>query len=164
MKRIGQEIEIRIIVTKLNYKKLKRILDFIQKDISRASRIVVIFLEYEGQAIKNFEDVKLAYKYFKQEFNFFKPYLGKDKEIRFYHFPLCVVPHDFWPYLWRTLRNDEVTFLSKCEKCKVKEFCLGIHKNYLKLFGRKEFNPIQGSFLIESNNNYNHPIVSVKKQ
>jgi His-Xaa-Ser system radical SAM maturase HxsC len=163
-RRIGQEVEIRIIITKLNYKKIKRILDFVHKEIPQADRLVIIFLEYEGQAIKNFKNVKLSYADFMKEFKIIKPFLGRDKEIRFYHFPLCVVPYDFWPYLWRTLRADEVTFLNQCEKCKMKEFCLGIHKNYLKLFGRKEFQPIRESFLIESDNNYHHPIASVKKQ
>jgi MoaA/NifB/PqqE/SkfB family radical SAM enzyme len=164
LRRFGQEVEIRTIITKLNYNKINKILDFIHKNIAQAERMVIIFLEYEGQAIKNFVNVKLSYSDFKQEFKILKPFLSMKKEIRLYHFPLCVVPYDFWPYLWRTLRADEVTFLSQCNKCKVREFCLGIHKNYLKLFGSKEFVPILESFLIESGNNYHHPIVSAKKK
>jgi len=164
MRRIGQEVEIRIIITKLNYDKIGKILDFIHKEIPQADRSVIIFQEYEGQAIKNFENVKISYSDFEQKFKDLEPYLKRGTEIKLYHFPLCVVPYEFWPYLWRTLRADEVTFLSQCKKCKVKEFCLGVHKNYLELLGGKEFSPIQESYSIKTSKNYHHPIVSIKKK
>ena len=164
LRKPGQALEIRVIATKLTYKKLGKTLDFLLDKFSQIDRIVIIFLEYEGQAIENLDDVRLTYGGFKAEFKKLRPYLKKNKEIRFYHFPLCVVPDDLWPFMWRTLGQDEITYIGKCNSCKVKQFCLGIHKNYLELFGKKEFNSRRESYKIESTNNYHHPINRAEKK
>ena len=169
----GQEIEIRIIIHKLNYKKLNKIFDLIFKEFPLVDRVVAIFLEYEGHAIKNFKSVELSYKEFFPEFKKLKKYLIKFNEIRFYHFPLCVLPREFWPYMWRTLDADEVIFLPQCGKCAVNNFCLGIHKEYLRLFGLREFKPIKTpvyrrgikkKILLVKTNDFHHPIIDVKEQ
>lgn len=147
LRKSNQKIEIRIIITKVNYKNLTKILDFLLKDLFEIDRVVLIFMEYEGEAIKNIKKIKLTYKRFLPEFGEIKKYLNKFKEIRFYHFPLCAMPKEFWPYMWRTLREDEVVFTKKCAICGVKKFCLGIHKNYLDLFGDREFEPIKQNMI-----------------
>lgn len=164
MRRPDQQIEIRIIIHKINYKKISEILNLILKRFPAVDRAVLVFVEYEGHAIGDLKLVELSYKKFYPQFKLLEKYIEKFKEIRFYHFPLCVLPKKFWPYMWRTMEEDEVTFLSRCAKCEVKNFCLGIHINYLKLFGKNEFKPIEkGIQCKEDKYNYSsHPIASVK--
>jgi len=162
LRKTGQEVEIRVIITKLTYEELDKILKFLLKEMPLIDRVILIFMEYEGQAIKNQKQIGIRYKEFKPKFKELNKYINKFKEIRFYHFPLCVIPKEFWPYAWRTLREDEVTFLKKCESCQLKNNCLGIHKNYLKLFKEKEFKPIARNYRFKFDDNYYHPISSIE--
>lgn len=139
-----QILEIRIIITKLTYKNLNKILAFIKNEfnIKLIENVVLIFMEIEGQAKDNFHIVGTTYKevipYLPQVVSKWAPYFNS---FRLYHFPLCVLPPELWPYAWRTLRANEVIFLPRCFKCHFKKYCLGIHRDYITLIGDKEFKP-----------------------
>lgn len=158
---LNQVMEIRVVVHKLTYRLLPKILKLIKKEFSQAERVVLIFLEVEGQGSDNFEKVGLTYKQFKNSFKKIAPFLSGFKETRLYHFPLCVVPVDFWPYLWRTLSAQEITFLQTCKKCLCKKYCLGIPSGYLKKVGMKEFKPIKKEIKLKLSKNYYCPIIDI---
>ena len=140
----SQAIEIRIIITKYTYRNLDKILFFIKHefDVIKIKSIVLIFIEMEGQAKDNLKIVGITYK---EVMKFLPQVVNKwalsFNDLRLYHFPLCVLPPELWPYAWRTLREEEVMFLPRCNKCFYKKYCLGIHRDYLSLIGNKEFKP-----------------------
>jgi len=144
LKNDSQKIEIRIIITKFTYKNLDKILAFIKNEfnIRQIRDIVLIFLEMEGQAKDNLNIVGITYeeviKSLPQTVN---KWASCFDDLRLYHFPLCVLPPELWPYAWRTLRAEEIMFLPRCNKCFLKKYCLGIHRDYLTLVGNKEFKP-----------------------
>lgn len=156
-----QELELRVVITKLNEKAVGRILSFIRKEFSSVDRVTLIFMEMEGLAGKNFKTVGLRYKEFRSQLSQFEQWAEGLPELRLYHFPLCVLPPGLWPYAWRTLRKNEVTFLPRCKKCLYKKYCLGIHKDYLKLVGDKEFQPIKKKINIEARDFFHHPIAKI---
>ena len=155
------EIELRIIVTKLTYKYIEKILKFIKESFPEVNRIVIIFMEMEGQAGDNFKIVGLTHTQFQKFIPKIAKWIPKFKEFRFYHFPLCVIDQSLWKYVWRTLPDYEVTFLPKCKNCLYKKYCLGIHKEYIKKVGTKEFRPIKKKYLIEKTDSFYHPIKNV---
>ena len=161
----SQELELRIIITKLNYQYLDLIINLIKKEFSKVERVVLVFMEMEGFAEKNFKIVGLTYKELKPYLTVSKLKKWKEKlpEIRLYHFPLCTLPPELWEYTWRTLRGEEITFLSRCSKCLYKKYCLGIHKDYLTLVGDREFQPIRKKINIQTQDFFHHPIIKVKK-
>lgn len=154
------EIEIRIVLTKLNYKHLDKIIQFIRKEfsINQIRDIAIIFEELEGQARDNIKEVGIRYRDIKP---IILPIINKYKntipEIRLYHFPLCVIPKELWLFTWRTLRSNEVTFLTQCHQCAVKKYCLGIHKDYLEVFGDAEFHALK-NIKIKTTKNWHKPI------
>ncbi len=164
LKNKTQELEIRIVLTKMTIDKLDKILSFISKefDINKISNIPLMFLEMEGQAIDNIATVGLTYteaaKYLPKIMEKWSP---KIKNLRLYHFPLCTLPPKLWPYIWRTLRGDEVKYIARCKKCFVKEYCLGVHRNYLTQVGNKEFVP-QKKIGLKTNDSYCNPIEKVQ--
>lgn len=160
-RRSGQEVEVRIVITGKNYKNLEDILALIKKEFPSVDRIVIVFLEIEGHAVRNLKKVKVS-------FTDFKPILEKSKKnimdsgkIRLYHFPLCQVPVELWPYAWRTLPEKEVSFVRVCNSCPYKKHCLGIHKMYLEYMGEKEIKPIKEKIFLKLNKNFHEPIKSV---
>lgn len=158
-------LELRIILTRLTYQKLDLILDFIKNKFSMVNSVVIIFPELEGICGDNVESVGLSYTevmpVIKQTMS---RWSGQFNSLRLYHFPLCTVPKELWPYTWRTLRGDEVTYLEKCDNCKYKNYCLGIHVDYLELKGGEEFNPITEDIQLEldAGNPFYHPIKNIQ--
>jgi len=160
-KKITQSLEIRVVIHRLNYRFLVEIIKFIKSYFPGTTRLVLVFFEIEGQAVKNLQRIKLTYSqllpYLDKVYSFIKVF----PEVRFYHFPLCVVPPKFYPYVWRTLPRYEVNFLKNCRSCSIKEFCLGIHNGYLKYIGEREFRPKSNNFKIIKNTDWFQPIKQI---
>lgn len=158
-------IEIRTVISKLSYKYLGQTLSFIQTRFSSLDRVVIIFMEMEGQAEKNLKATAVTYTQTRPVLKKIYPILNSQPDkFRLYHFPLCVLEPKFWPFCWRTLPEEEVSFISICQKCQYKKYCLGIHKHYLKHIGAQEFQPIKAQVQIkEKENDFYHPILEVKK-
>lgn len=161
--KLRQIVEIRVVVHKLNYQQLPEILCFIKRKLSVVDRVVLIFMEVEGQGSGNFKKIGLKYSQFHPYFRKIERFVRKFNNFRLYHFPLCVVPQIFWPYTWRTLPASDVRFLDFCKKCLYKRFCLGIPVGYLAKVGSIEFKPIKETVKIKSTSNSHHPIDFIKK-
>ncbi len=163
-KKDDQSVEIRIVISKLSYRYLDQFLNLIRNSFPLIDRVILIFIEHEGQASKNLKSVSLAYSKVKPYLDKAYPLFEYFKEIRLYHFPLCTVDSKFWPFVWRTLPEKEVTFISSCNQCKYKNFCLGIHRDHPNKVKGKEFNPIKEDLIIEETKDFYHPIIKVGKK
>ncbi len=159
----SQKIEIRVVASRLNLKFIPKIIKFLKNNFLTADRIVLIFMEYEGQAIINKKQVAIAYKDVFPVLSKIKKDILAFREFRLYHFPLCVLDPFFWPYAWRTLPKEEIVFRPKCLKCVFKKYCLGLHKGYLKYVKKSEIQPWLSSkgIKIEETGNFYKPINSV---
>ena len=162
LRKLKQTIGVRVVIHKLNYKYLEDITKFIVEELPQIDRLVYIFFEIEGRAYKNIEVLKLRYSQFFPYLKKTYKFIGHFPDVRFYHFPLCMVPFRLFPFIWRTLADSEVSFLNRCWECCLKRFCLGIPKEYLRYFGDKEFKPIKTSINIEENYDWYHPILRTK--
>ena len=160
----SQLIEIRTVISKLSYRYLDQILNFVKTRFPSIDRMILIFLEFEGQATKNFKRVAISYSQLRPSLKKIFPFLDQFKESRLYHFPLCTLDSSFWPFVWRTLPADEVAFVSSCKQCKYKKYCLGIHKDYLEKIGSREFRPVKENFIIKSTSDFYRPIIQVNKK
>ncbi len=155
------QLELRIIITKLTYQYAEKILRFIKEKFPGVDRVVIIFMEMEGQAGKNFKIVGLTHSQFKKFIPKIAKWIDKFKEFRFYHFPLCTIEPSLWKYTWRTLPEYEVTFVTDCKNCFYRKYCLGVHKDYLKKVGEKEFKAIRKKYIIKETGNPYQPIQNV---
>jgi len=159
----NQSVEIRTIISKLSYKHLDQVLSLVKAHFSSIDRVILIFIEREGQAIKHSKSVNLSYSQAKPYLEKIYPFFSFLKEIRLYHFPLCSLDPKFWPFVWRTLPDKEITFIPSCAQCQYKKYCLGIHKDYPDKIKSREFKPIKNDFIIEETNDFYHPIIKVTK-
>lgn len=126
----NQKIEIRVIVNRYNLAIIPKIFELIKNNFIDADRVVLIFPEFEGKAEENKNAIGITYAQIQPALERIKKYSKIFKDFRLYHFPLCVLDSSLWPYAWRTLPSNEVTYLPECQKCLLKEYCLGVHKSY----------------------------------
>lgn len=144
--------EVRYMITKLNYKYLPEFARFVIDEFPEVNRVVMLNIKYTGNALKyrdilfvrESEVVPYALKavdYLVSK-GFTPPF--SDHEVRLYHFPLCILPKEYWIYAKGITKFDnDITFSPKCESCKVKDICPRIWKSYLEIAGDSEFNPIE---------------------
>jgi len=157
-KKRGQAIGIRTVLSQITYRHIPETLRLLQKEAPSLDRVIVIFMEFEAQAIKNIDLVKINYAQVRPYINQTAPALNRFKEIRFYHFPLCAVDKEIWPYVWRTLPAKEVDFVDACGKCNYKNLCLGIHKGYLENVSKEDFIPIREKIKMELSADFYRPV------
>jgi hypothetical protein len=123
-----QQLEIRIIIQKMNYKYLDKMYYLIHKFFPQVDTVTTIMMEFEGQALDNIEHTRVNYTQVMEANNdvFVKwgEVFGRDR-FRLYHFPLCIVKDTrLWKYLWRTLPAHEITFVKSCMDCKSAKYCM----------------------------------------
>jgi len=163
-KRKGQQIGLRFVITALSKNDLLKVLELAKNNFKKLDRIILVFMEIEAMAEKNFEKLKLTYSSLRKTMSAVSPYIGEFKELRLYHFPLCTITPKLWPITWKTLPANEVTFIKSCQKCPVKDLCVGIHKGYLDHIGGDEFKPPKNISFIKRKNNKFNPIAYVQDQ
>lgn len=162
LKKRGQVIALRHVLSSVSHKHINDFLKLVSEKFPQIDQTILMFWEIEAQAEKNIESLKLRYKDTEAIIGVVEEYLEKLKEIRLYHFPLCQIEKNLWPITWCTWPAHEVCFLPACDKCKVKKYCVGVHKAYLKNIGPDEFSPITEEHKIKESKNQYKPIESIK--
>jgi MoaA/NifB/PqqE/SkfB family radical SAM enzyme len=168
LRKSSHRIGIRFVISKLTVKYIAKTLKFIALNFPTLDEIAVIFMEIEGHGEKNLKLLEVSYddKHIKKELEKNIAIFQKNKNISLYHFPLCTVPQELWPFVSRTLPMEEIDFLEKCKKCQVRKFCLGIPKYYLENKKKEEVEKeifsqkLNGIKIIESSN-YHKPIEKI---
>jgi len=144
-KKKSQELEIRVVLVRQNYKAADKIAEFAHRSFTGIDTFVVLFPEPEGRCAVDFKKVGLVYSQAGETVSgLAMKWKDKFADMRFYHFPLCTVGPAVWPLARITQYPGETAFISRCRKCGVKKRCPGIHKNYLKLVGDGEFRAPRG--------------------
>lgn len=160
LRKKGQKINLRFVITKYSYRYIKEVIKLVSKNFQQIDNLIIIFPEYEAQAIKNINSIKVNYDIVSKELVKCFSLINIYKKVRLYHFPLCVLSEKFWPYIWRTQPNNEMAFPKNCELCKYKKYCAGIHKGYLENFGYNIFSPIKKKIILKLSDDINHPIIT----
>lgn len=139
---LGEKIEIRIVVNKLNYKVLPEIAKMIVNNFPNVFRVNLMALEMLGNAAKNKDEVWVdlneVTEYVKEATlkllkNSIKTYL--------YNFPLCYVDNTLWQIALPSISDYKVRYAEGCKECKIKSICGGFFESTYKL-GSVNIKPI----------------------
>ncbi|MFH1723470.1 MAG: radical SAM protein [Elusimicrobiota bacterium] len=159
----GQAVEIRVVLHRRTAGMLERTLRFLLETFPDASgyRLTLVYFEAEGQAAKNFERIRITLTDCAARVAACRGLLGRFRELRLYHFPLCVLPETLWPHAWRSLPRYEIMHVKACGACALNDVCVGPHDWYAERFGVSEFKPFQARRSLVLSGNPFHPIASV---
>jgi hypothetical protein len=162
LKRPSQELELRIILHRINYRSIDKITRFIRREFPAIDRLVYLFFLLEGQAIHNLPVLKISYRDI-------APYIAETqkaiplfRQVRYYHFPLCTLPPGILPFVWKTLPAFELAYPDQCDNCRAKIYCAGVFKGYIKYMGASEFQPITKKLDIVAGPSLHRPVGGIK--
>lgn len=124
---LGYNIELRIIIQKLNYKRLEKISQFIVLNLPFVSQVSFIGLEITGYAEKNFNNVYVEMSACSIILiNAVNKLLSSNIDVRIYNIPLCLLHKSLWYLSCKSISNWKKTNIKECEKCLVFDKCCGV--------------------------------------
>lgn len=137
------ELEIRVIVSKLNCDYLQEIANFLVHNFKGIYCVNFVGLEVRGNCAKNAEIVYIDYLTAAQKILPAIDILVKSGiDVGIYNYPLCLLDSRYWPIAEKSISNYKSKFYDKCEECEVKDSCCGIFKASMD-FIRPEVFPVK---------------------
>lgn len=124
------KVEIRIVVSKLNYLNLTNIAKFIAQYLPKAFVVNFVGLEMCGNAARNRQEVWIDYY---QAFEKLKDAIdvlcSECIDVGIYNFPLCSVSPYYRHLCKRSINSYKVVYDDKCTECSLKVICGGLFRS-----------------------------------
>jgi His-Xaa-Ser system radical SAM maturase HxsC len=124
--KLGQQIEIRFVISKKNYKRMKMFSHFIFRNFPFVIHVAFMGLEIIGLAEKNYHEIWIDPKDFRDELAIAVLDLKrKSLNVSVYNVPYCLLDKRIWGFARQSISSWKNGFVSACEKCIQKDFCCG---------------------------------------
>ena len=123
----GVEIELRIVINAMNYKRLPQMSEFIFKNLPFVSWVAFMGMEKIGYSVKNQSSIwvePIEYTTYLKEAVMELDSWGIPVAI--YNIPLCLLPKDCWLFAKRSISDWKVRYSEICHDCSVKSECCGL--------------------------------------
>ena len=123
----GVEIELRIVINAMNYKRLPQMSEFIFKNLPFVSWVAFMGMEKIGYSVKNQSSIwvePIEYTTHLKEAVMELDSWGIPVAI--YNIPLCLLPKDCWLFAKRSISDWKVRYSEICHDCSVKSECCGL--------------------------------------
>ncbi len=132
---LGAVIELRIVINKLNYRRLPQIAEFIHKNLPFVGWTAFMAMEHIGQAVSNernvwIEPIDYADKLTEAVLNLAQ----WRKEVAVYNVPLCLIPESIHPYAQKSISDWKNKYVPICDECSLKSKCCGLFATSKKQF------------------------------
>ena len=134
-------LEIRVILHKLNYRRLGATLGLLKRELP-GCRLVVMHYEAEGRGARN--EAKLAVKLSATAaaVNRCAARLAGFQAAALYHFPLCLLRPELRGLARVSLPPEDRAYPAPCRNCAARGVCVGLMRPYLRRFGAGELRPL----------------------
>lgn len=141
--RIGADIELRIVVSRLNMEFLTEIAELIASDFKGVKCVKFIGLEMTGNAAKNKESVWIDYPTaFGKSKHAIDILIESQIDVGIYNFPLCSVERRYRSLCEKSISPNKIRFAPQCDNCFVKDACGGIFSGTIRL-AKNDILPIE---------------------
>ncbi|MCM2267050.1 MAG: radical SAM protein [Elusimicrobiales bacterium] len=134
------EVQVRLVLHRLNIKKLGPLLSFLLAKFpdTRRYSVTAIHYEIEGMSLANHRRLALRLKESAAALGSALPLIKRFHNFRLYHFPRCLVRPELRRLCWVTLPPEDRVYTAKCRGCRARRGCLGLMGEYYKAFGDGE--------------------------
>ena len=109
----GINVELRIVVSRLNKDDIHNIAQMISDELSEVDYVSIMAMEMTGSARVNQDKVWISL-------------IENGIDVKLYNFPLCTVKKEYWTLCEKSISPDKVRYAETCENCKMKNACGGV--------------------------------------
>ena len=125
--RYDMGIELRFVITRMNYRRLPRLADFIYRNLPFVEFISLMGLEYTGYTIKNSESVWIDPLDYRSELQQAVAELHDwHMNVSIFNLPRCVLPESLWPFACKSISDWKTKYLDLCRNCAEQTACCGL--------------------------------------
>lgn len=131
----GIAIELRIVINKMNYKRLPLMAEFIFKNLYFVSWVAWMGMEDTGYARTNANHVWIEpIEYTDKLCKAVEILDGWDLPVAIFNIPLCLLPQEYHQYAAQSISDWKTKYLDICAECILKEKCCGLFATSKKIF------------------------------
>lgn len=140
--KLNQKVGIRIVIHRLNFRRLPQMAEFIYRNFPFVSHIAFMQMENTGYGRDNLRELWIdPYDYNNELEKAIKILLLRDLSVSIYNSQLCILPESIQNYAKQSISPWKNIYLPICNNCNLKADCAGffetskdMHSKYLKSF------------------------------
>ena len=123
----GIEIELRVVINRLNYARLPQMSEFINKNLPFVNWVAFMGMEKTGLAVRNLNKIWIEpIEYIPKLTEAVQRLYDWDIDVAIYNIPLCLLPNKYHQFAEQSISDWKVRYQPFCEGCALKEKCCGL--------------------------------------
>lgn len=139
------ELEIRIVVSKLNCDDITNIAKLIAKLFPSVTVVHFVGLEMRGNCVIHTDQVLISYQdAFIKSKDAIKLLIRNGIDVGLYNFPYCMIDKKYWTIAQKSISAYKSMFYDECTNCKLKDECCGIFLATMNYYKPKVYPIIDG--------------------
>ncbi|WP_278424048.1 His-Xaa-Ser system radical SAM maturase HxsC [Bacteroides clarus] len=124
---IGADIELRIVINKMNYQRLPQLSEFIWRNLPFVTYISFMGLEDTGYSIKNHDKIWIDPIDYQIELEKAVTSLAEwYLDVSIFNIPHCLLRPSLYKFAKKSISDWKVTYIDTCLKCSKKNECCGL--------------------------------------
>lgn len=125
--RYGVSIELRVVITKMNYQRLPKMPNFIYCNLPFVEYISLMGLEYTGYTIKNHNAVWIDPLDYQSELEIAVKELNNwQMNVSVFNLSRCVLPKTLWSFAQKSISDWKNVYAECCQICQEQSECCGL--------------------------------------
>lgn len=142
LKRLGQKVEIRVVIHKLSVQRLPELCEFIARNLLFVDHVALMGLEMMGFTRANLDELWIDPIEYKDTLSKSVGILAKyGMNISVYNHQLCLVNPDIQPYYRRSISDWKNEYAAECNSCAKQRECGGFFASGVKFGYSKHLTP-----------------------
>jgi His-Xaa-Ser system radical SAM maturase HxsC len=126
LKRLGQRVEIRVVLHRQTYSRLPQLADFLARNLLFVDHVALMGLEITGFTRANLDALWIdPYDYREQLSEAVHILAAYRMNVSIYNLQLCLLPESLWPYARRSISDWKNEYMPECDGCAKREECAG---------------------------------------
>lgn len=122
----GYSIELRYLITSMNYKRLPAFIEYVYDNFPFVDHISIMGMEFSGDAAVNATQLFVAGDIYKTLlFAAVQKAVMRDIPIFIYNHQVCLLPKQLWRFAVASISDWKAGYYSQCDQCDVKGYCGG---------------------------------------
>jgi len=126
LKRLGQRVEVRVVLHQQTIPHLARLAEFIARNLLFVDHVALMGLEIMGFTRANLQSLWIEPADYQSELCRAIEVLDAcGIRVSVYNLPLCLLDKSIWPFAVQSISDWKNEFLPECDACDVREKCAG---------------------------------------
>lgn len=126
LKRLGQRVEVRVVIHKQTYERLPELARFLARNLIFVDQVVLMGLEMTGFAKANLDDLWIDPVDYQLQLEEAVRILCQYRmNVSIYNHQLCLLPPSLWPFAKKSISDWKNIYMPECGTCSKKSECGG---------------------------------------